>query len=195
MSEIDWTAIRTDYENGLSLRQLAGKYNVSKTTIGERKYKEQWQRAQSDNRTDNANTGYITRDVNAAVRVHSALKLYLEERPTWETIAARTGYGSRTAAWIAVQREIHRCITEDIKELQAEDLYMLQQVQARCYKAATDEKNKDWTWAVDRFISVSERKAKLMGMDTPVDQAINNNFTVVREVPMNWIAPVEAQPT
>jgi predicted DNA-binding protein YlxM (UPF0122 family) len=42
MSTIDWTTIRTDYESGMSLRQLAAKYNVSKSSIGEHKHKEQW---------------------------------------------------------------------------------------------------------------------------------------------------------
>ena len=43
MSDVNWSAIRADYEaGGTSLRQLASKYGVSKTVIGERKFKEQW---------------------------------------------------------------------------------------------------------------------------------------------------------
>ncbi len=38
----DWSAIRIDYEQGLSLRALAVKHGISKTVIGERKYNEQW---------------------------------------------------------------------------------------------------------------------------------------------------------
>ncbi len=48
MSEIDWLAIRADYESGSSLRSLAAKHGVSKSTIGERKFKEQW----AEHRTD-----------------------------------------------------------------------------------------------------------------------------------------------
>src|SRR5258708_7906905 len=44
----DWQAIRADYESGQSLRSLAAKYDVSKSTIGERKFKEQW----TEHRTD-----------------------------------------------------------------------------------------------------------------------------------------------
>lgn len=42
MSDVNWSDLRADYENGSSLRQLAAKYGVSKSTIGERKFKEQW---------------------------------------------------------------------------------------------------------------------------------------------------------
>jgi len=42
VSDTNWTAIRADYEAGLSLRALQAKYGVSKSVIGERKHKEQW---------------------------------------------------------------------------------------------------------------------------------------------------------
>jgi hypothetical protein len=43
MSDVKWQQIRQDYEaGGMSLRQLAAKYGVSKTVIGERKFNEQW---------------------------------------------------------------------------------------------------------------------------------------------------------
>jgi hypothetical protein len=43
LSDVNWSQVRADYEaGGTSLRQLAAKYGVSKTVIGERKFKEQW---------------------------------------------------------------------------------------------------------------------------------------------------------
>ncbi len=43
MSDVNWPQVRADYEaGGTSLRQLAAKYGVSKTVIGERKFKEHW---------------------------------------------------------------------------------------------------------------------------------------------------------
>lgn len=42
MSEIDWTAIRNEYEAGASLRALAAKHGVSKSLIGKRKFQEKW---------------------------------------------------------------------------------------------------------------------------------------------------------
>jgi hypothetical protein len=196
MSEIDWTAIRTDYESGLSLRQLAGKYNISKSAIGQRKYDEQWtQQAQPVEKwTAEQNSGHRTRDVNAAVRVQQALKHKLEGE-TWETVATLSGYASRGAAHDAVMRELDRCITHDVVELRTQQLYMLTQVQAKCYKAAMDPSNENWYWNADRVVNYSKRISELMGCDIPVDSTINQNFTIVREIPQGWLAPVEATTT
>lgn len=40
--DIDWNAIRSDYERGASLRALEAKYGVSKSAIGKVKHREQW---------------------------------------------------------------------------------------------------------------------------------------------------------
>ncbi len=44
MSTADWPAIRSEYEQGASLRSLAAKHSVSKTYIIEKRNKEQWNR-------------------------------------------------------------------------------------------------------------------------------------------------------
>ncbi len=38
----DWQVIRTEYEAGASLRQLAAKHGISKSLIGKKKFEEQW---------------------------------------------------------------------------------------------------------------------------------------------------------
>lgn len=178
MSDINWAAIRAEYENGSSLRVLAAKYGVSKSVIGDRKYKEKWIQMRTDTRTSHGNTESPTRDVMASVRVQSALKMLLEERPSWDDIAARCGYGSRGTAHHAVMREFDRCITHDVKELRTQELYMLEQLQARCYKEGMDENNKSWAWAVDRFVALSKRKSELMGLDVkPDDEALQQHYT------------------
>ena len=136
----------------------------------------------------------ISRDLNAVKRVQEALRLKTEGK-TWDEVAALAGYQSRGAAHHAVMRELDRCITHDVSELRTQQLYMLSQLQARCYKAGMDEKNKDWTWAIDRFVNLSKRISELMGLDIPVEQSINQNFTIVREVPMGYLGTVEAQTT
>src|SRR6266567_3663840 len=108
--------------------------------------------------------GTTTRDVNAAVRAQTALKLKLEGK-NWDEVAAQAGYQSRGSAHHAVMRELERSITHDVKELREQQLYMLLQLQARCYKEGTDEKNKGWTWAVDRAEKLSKRISELMGLD------------------------------
>ena len=186
---VDWTVLRIEYEeDGLSLRQLAAKYHISKSTIGQRKYEEHWQQPRPlDTRTPPVNPKPTTRDINAAVRVHDAITLYLQERPSWDDIAARCGYGSRGAAHNAVMRELERVISQDVTALRTEELYMITQLQARCYKVGIDEKSKDWTWAIDRFTALSKRKSELMGLDTPIENAASANLVVIREVPSTYL--------
>lgn len=186
--DINWVAIREEYEGGASLRQLSAKYGVSKTYLIERRNKENWDRPSTD-RPTTTNTGGNTRDINAAARVQVALQALLEEGLTWDEVAARAGYASRGAAHNAVMREFDRCITHDVKELRTRELYMLNRLQARCYKSAMDEKNKDWTWTVDRFVALSKRKSELMGMDIPVDNNPAAGLVVVREIPSGYLAP------
>jgi hypothetical protein len=47
---VDWTAVRAEYEQGTSLRQLATKHDVSKTYIIEKRNKENWNRPDRPNR-------------------------------------------------------------------------------------------------------------------------------------------------
>src|SRR5438132_7068091 len=49
---IDWSIIRQEYEQGASLRVLAAKHGVGKSTIAERKHKEQW----TEHRTNTGRT-------------------------------------------------------------------------------------------------------------------------------------------
>lgn len=50
---VDWSSIRADYEGGKgSLRQLSALYGVSKTTIIDRRNKEQWSKPTADRPTD-----------------------------------------------------------------------------------------------------------------------------------------------
>ena len=142
-------------------------------------------------RKRNNTKGTTTRDVNAASRVQTALKLRLQGC-TWDEVAAQASYQSRGSAHHAVMRELERCITHDVKELRDQQLYMLQQVQARCYKAAMDEKDKGWMWAADRVMNYSKRISELMGLDVPVDNALAANIVVVREVPQGYLGAVEA---
>jgi len=138
-----------------------------------------------------ANAIPATRDINAATRVQTALKLKIEGM-TWDEVAANAGYGSRGTAHRAVMREFERCISKDVDELRTMQLYMLSQLQVRCYKAGMDEGNKDWTWAVDRFVSLSKRISEITGIDTPVDVAMSQNVTIIREVPQGYLGIVEA---
>lgn len=178
---IDWTAIRSDYEKGMSLRQLTEKYGVPKSVIGRQKYKEQWDQPRQRDKGTNRNTqDVIHPDMNAAVRAALGFKLRYEEYKTWEEVAAGAGYASRGSARNAVKREAQRHVSQDIEEIREEEFYRLNRLQSRCYAAGMNEQNEDWTWAIDRFEKLSKRKSELMGLDTKPDE-ITPGVVVVRE--------------
>lgn len=179
-NNLDWAAIREDYESGESLRALASKYGVSKSVIGKRKYQEQWtEPKRTKARTEQNTQQVIHPDVNAAVRATVGFKLRYQEFCTWEEVAKRAGYASRGAAKNAVDREALRHVSSDIEEIRREEFYRLTQLQARCYKAAMDEENEGWSWAVDRFAVLSKRKSELMGLDAKPD-ALPDGVTIIR---------------
>ncbi len=129
--------------------------------------------------------GETTRDVNAARRVQTALKLKLEGH-NWDQVAALAGFASRGAAHHAVMRELGRCITHDVEELRTQQLYMLQQIQARSYKAAMDEKDPSWHWAADRVANYSKRISELMGLDIRTDDMPGPSI-IIQEVPAGYL--------
>lgn len=185
MSDIDWSAIRDDYEAGKSsLSALEREYGVSRQAIKKRANRENWVTASvtpphkqvTGKENSNGNTSH---DINALARVHMALKIYLEERPSWDEIAARSGFASRGACHNAVKRELERRVTHDVQMLRDEELFMLQNIQAKCYKTAMDKENDGWTWAADRFMAASKRKSELMGLDAKPD-ALPDGVTIIR---------------
>lgn len=135
---------------------------------------------------DNAKTK-TTRDVNAATRVQLALKLRAQ-RLGWDEIAAQAGYGSRGAAHNAVMREMQRCVSQDVEAARREELVMLDMLQASIWPLAMDVKNRGRLFAVDRILSISERRARLMGLDLSSENAIAAAQIIVQEVPQGYLA-------
>jgi AraC-like DNA-binding protein len=170
----DWAAIRTDYETGMSLRQLAAKYSMSKSVIGERKFKEQWDTPQK--RTPLSAQNIPSRDINAAVRAVMAINLRATKM-TYDAIAQQCGYGSASACRKAVQREMQRIIVTGVEELRLEESAMLDLLHTEMWAMATDKSNAYRTFAVDRVLSISEARRKLFGLDVKADEAaVNQNY-------------------
>ena len=81
-----------------------------------------------------------------------------------------------------------------VEELRREELAMLDQLQQECFKRMMDQQwNKSMLFAVDRILAISERRSKLMGLDTPVDSAVFANQIVVREVPVGLLSEVKSE--
>ncbi len=132
------------------------------------------------------------RNMDAATRVSLALKLRAA-RQTYDQIAIACGYDSRGSAYKAVQRELQRTISTNVDEMRREELAMLDQLQAECYTRMKDKTHdKAMLFAVDRILHISERRAKLMGLDAQKDER-PSNMVVVREAPQGFLAAVEAK--
>lgn len=190
----DWQAIRADYESGeLSLRQLAAKYGVSKTYLIERRNKENWTKQERPTTDHPQETqGIQKRDVNAATRVATALKLRAQKL-TYEEIAQQCGYGSASACYKAIQRELQRVVVENVEELRREEAYMLDMGHRECWELFMDKKNKGRLFAYDRVLETSKDRRKLMGMDVKPEESAGN-VVVVREMPPGYLAPVVEAP-
>lgn len=149
----------------------------------------------------NKKQGLINRDVNAAERARMAVQLRAQ-RLTFEQIAAQAGYASPGAARNAIQRELQRNMVQDTDHLRREELAMLDLLHAAIWpmavppddaKDAKGKPAKSNLFAVDRIIQISERRAKLMGLDVPVSTGnVAANMVVVREVPSGYLGEVKS---
>ena len=140
-----------------------------------------------------SNTKPTTRDINAAQRAALAMSLRAKKL-TYEEIARQCGYADRGTCHNAVQRELARRVIPNVDEMRREELAMLDTLHSECWELAMDKKSTYRLFAVDRILAISERRSKLMGLDIPIDQAMNNNLLVVREIPQGWLT-VEAPKT
>ncbi|MGH2506597.1 MAG: hypothetical protein ACRDHZ_04140, partial [Ktedonobacteraceae bacterium] len=132
------------------------------------------------------NTEVKTRDVNATIKLETALKLSMQGK-SWDEIAASAGYASRGAAHNAVMRELNRNVAKDVEELRTRDLHTLAQMQGEVWELFTDKENKGRLFAADRLLAIMERRARLMGLDQSTGAAIAAAQVVIREVPSGYL--------
>lgn len=135
-------------------------------------------------RKDNAKG--TTRDVNAAQRAALALKLRASKM-SYEQIAQQCGYADRGSAHKAIQRELQRTVVANVDTLRREESVTLDLLQTECMKMFMDKENKGRLFAADRILAIMERRARLFGLDTPVDAAIAMNQVIIREVPQGYL--------
>lgn len=132
-----------------------------------------------------------TRDANAALKLETALKLSVQGH-SWDYIAAQAGYAGRGAAHNAVMRELNRNVAKDVDELRVREMNMLAQMQVEIWDLFIDKTNQWRLQAADRLLAISERRAKLMGLDQSTASAVAASQIVIREVPSGYLAAVES---
>jgi len=129
---IDWAKIRTEYESGLSLRQLAVKYGVGKSTIAERKYKEQWDRPDTGHRTPDAKHAQINKnstpkkDLSTKDRQRLFLEAFSEHANV--LLAARAADIDRTTVYTWLEHDedfsfAYNQAKEDAKDVLRAEIY------------------------------------------------------------------------
>jgi|SRR5579872_1511231 len=139
-------------------------------------------------------TNPLNRDVNAAQRATMAVQLRATKM-TYAAIAQQCGFANASSCRKAIMRELDRCVVRDVETLRLEECAMLDQLQQEVYKRLTSkEHEKVMLFAVDRLLQISERRSKLLGLDTPVDSAALANVTIIREVPVGLLPPPEGTP-
>jgi hypothetical protein len=185
--QVDWIAIRAEYENGVPFRMLANKYDVSKTYIIEKRNKENWNRPTKPDRPSEMQSvqNPPKRDVNATNRVALALELRAKKL-TYQEIANQCGYGSAGAAYKAIQRELDRVVVEKVEALRKEECYMLDKGHMECWELFMDKNNKNRLFAYDRVLETSRDRRKMLGIDVKPEEAIGPQF-IIREVPAGFL--------
>jgi AraC-like DNA-binding protein len=138
--------------------------------------------------------GVPRRDVLAAERVAMAIDLF-KQRLTYEEIANRCGYGDRSAARKAIQREMQRRIVPNIDEYRQHELLILDKIHQKVWQVAFETENdegeaKTNLWAVDRLLELSKDRRKLLNLDIKPED-INASQVVIREVPIGLLPVVK----
>lgn len=141
-------------------------------------------------RKQSNNQGVERRDVNASERASVAIDL-LKQRLSYDEIAKRCGYSSRSAAWTAIQRELKRRIHPKIDEYRAQELDILDTIHQKVWAEAFETPNKDGDiktnlWAVDRLLELSRDRRKLLNLDVQPEE-IAAAQVVIREVPFGLL--------
>lgn len=191
MSDIDWSAIRNDYEAGKSsLSALEREYGVSRQAIKKRANREGWVTPATEvTVTGNIQT-VINRDVNAAVRVIEAIK-YRQSGWTYDRIASQCGYANPGAARNAVQRELDRVIVQDVGDWRKDHTSRLEKMHETLWPMVvssnpSDKKHKPSLFAVDRLVAIAEREAKLLGLDAKSEDE-QGPQVIIEEVPSGYL--------
>lgn len=145
------------------------------------------------------------RDIDATQKATLALELR-KTGLTLDEIARQCGYANRGGACRAIKRELDRIPVEDAVDLRKLEYMRLEQLTSIIFPVVvvdvdTPEDDKEEKkpvkktkvnlFAVDRLLAISERRAKLMGLDTPIDSDIPTVQIVIQEVPQGYLAPDE----
>lgn len=123
-------------------------------------------------------------DVAAAARAAKALRMRALGA-TYQKIADECPYGSRAAAYHAVQRELKRNLIEASEDVRQLELYRLDVLlTSMMRKAVTGD-----VQAARRCLDIMERRAKYLGLDIG-EREQTREMPIIREYPEGVAAAV-----
>jgi hypothetical protein len=120
-----------------------------------------------------------------AQREGAALELRKAGR-TYDEIARMLDYSERSGAAKAVRRALAATVQEPADELRRLEVERLDSLLAAMWPLAMDGK----LGAVDRVLSLMDRRAKLLGLDAPQRRAVDG---VTRDAFMQAVAGLESE--
>lgn len=88
---------------------------------------------------------------------------------SFEEIATRLGYSSKSGAYKAVTTALQKTIQEPANELRTLELTRLDAM----LQATWDAAQRGLPQAVDRVLKIMERRAKYLGLDAPTNYTLN----------------------
>jgi len=89
---------------------------------------------------------------------------------SYRLIAETVGYKSSQAAWAAVKSALKKVITPAAEEVRLMEIERLDAALMAVWPSVT----KGQYGAIDRFLRIQERRAKLLGLDAPARQDITS---------------------
>lgn len=92
---------------------------------------------------------------------------------TFDAIARTLGYSDAGHAYNAFINFMINYPREDVDTLRELELDRLDAAQASIWARCMDSSDKDQTWALDRFLKISDQRARLMGLNKPVRQEVS----------------------
>lgn len=118
------------------------------------------------------------RRLAAARRQLEALELRMSGL-TFRAIARRMGYGGPSGAHRAVMAALNRTVDEPSDELRRLELERLDKLQIMPWKLATVTGDLK---AVDAVLAIMQRRARMLGLDSPIEYTIEDIRSIARKV-------------
>jgi len=127
--------------------------------------------------------GTKQKDINSSERAALALSLR-KQGLTLEEIALKCGYQDKSGAYRAIKRCLDELPVEDAVELRKMEVMRLDALLAECWELAMNKEYRSRLFAMDRVLAISERRARLLGIEVSPNDA-PRGATIVREYGAN----------